>query len=216
MKTPTNWNQITIGQFQHINAAIKSYPDNAVSQSVWMLAALTGKSREELLAMDFTREFKPLMAELNWVNTTPLPEQLPAEFEVDGQKYRLVYDIKQRTTGQFIDLAHFAAEPESIITNLHYILAVLCVPGGQKDHSVDFEQRAKIFRDKMTIDIAYPIATFFLKQWLDSLPRILTYLEKRAMKKRSLWKRITGLLSVMAGWLRWIKWPKTAPGGTTT
>lgn len=215
MKVPKNWNEITIGQFQHINAAIKNYPDNAVSQSVWMLAALAGKSREELLAMDFTREFKPLMAELDWINTTPLPEKLPAEFEVDNQKYKLVYDIKQRTTGQFIDLAHFSSEPEEIIPNLHFILAILCVPEGQKDHSVNFEQRAKLFREKITIDIAYPIATFFLKQWLDSLPRILTYLEKRAMK-RPLWKRITGLLSAMAGWLRWIKWLKTAPSGTIT
>lgn len=214
MKIAKNWNQIKIGQFQQIHAALKNYPDNAITQSVWMLSALTGKTREELLAMDFTTEFKPLMQKFDWLHTSQLPTQLPKNFEINGQQYTPAYDIKQRTTGQFADLAHLTAQPENIITNLHQILAVLCPPDGQKNHAEGFEQRAKLFAEKLTIAVAYPIATFFLKRWADSLPHILTYLEKQT--KPNLLTRIIGWLKVMAGWLPWMRWQKTAPSGTTT
>jgi hypothetical protein len=214
MNLPKNWNEINIGQFQQINTALKNYPDNAITQAVWMLNAFTGKTREELLAMDFNKDFKPLMKQLDWINVTPLPTQLPKQFEVDGEEYTLVYDMKQRTTGQFVDLAHFTTEPENIIPNLHQILAVLCVPTGQKNHADGFEQRAKLFKEKLSIAVAYPIATFFLRLWLDSLPHILTYLEKQAKPaKKNLWTRITGLLPAMAGWQPLMRWRKTARSG---
>lgn len=217
MKIAKNWNEISIGQFQQINTAIKNYPDNAITQAVWMLNALTGKTREELLAMDFSKEFKPLMAELEWVNATALPTQLPKQFELDGQQYTLVYDMKQRTTGQFVDLAHLTTDPENIIANLHLILAVLCVPNGQKDHAIGFEQRAKIFQQQLPIAIAYPIATFFLKLWLDSLPHILTFLENQMTpKKKTLKTRIIGLLRAMAGWQPLMRWRKTVRSGIFT
>lgn len=213
MKIAKNWNEINIGQFQQINAALKNYPDNAITQAVWMLNALTDKSREELLALDFAKEFKPLMKELDWVNTTPLPTKLPKKFGLDGQHYNLVYDMKQRTTGQFVDLAHLTTEPDNIIPNLHQILAVLCVPDGQKDHAIGFEERAKFFQNHLTITIAYPIATFFLKLWLDSLPHILTYLEKQTMTKKNWKMRITGLIKDMAGWQPLMRWRKTVRSG---
>lgn len=214
MKIAKNWNEISIGQFQQINTALKNYPDNAITQAVWMLNALTGIPREELLVMDFSKDFKPLMKELEWVNTTALPTQLPKEFELDGEQYTLVYDMKQRTTGQFVDLAHLTTEPDNIIANLHQILAVLCIPTGQKDHAIGFEQRAKNFQQRLPIAIAYPIATFFLRLWLDSLPHILTYLEKQMVpKKRTLWTRIIGLLRAMVGWQPLIRWRKTVRSG---
>ena len=58
MKIAKNWNEISIGQFQQINTALKNYPDNAITQAVWMLNALTGIPREELLVMDFSKDFK--------------------------------------------------------------------------------------------------------------------------------------------------------------
>lgn len=213
MKIAKNWNEIHIGQFQQINLALKNYPDNAITQAVWMLAALTDKTREELLAMDFAQEFKPLMKQLDWVNTTPLPTQLPKQFELEGQKFNLVYDMKQRTTGQFVDLAHLASEPENIIPNLHQILAVLCIPQGQKDHAIGFEQRAKLFQQKLPITIAYPIATFFLKLWLDSLPHILTYLEKQTNPKPTWKTRIIGFIKGTVGWQPLMRWRKTVRSG---
>ncbi len=213
MKIAKNWNEINVGQFQQINAALKNYPDNAITQAVWMLDALTDKSRKELLALDFSKEFKPLMKELDWVNATPLPTQLPKQFELGGQLYRLIYDMKQRTTGQFVDLAHLTSEPENIIPNLHQILAVLCVPHGQKDHAIDFEQRAKYFKNNLPIAIAYPIATFFLKLWLDSLPHILTYLEKQTQPKKSLKMRIIGFIKDTVGLPPLMQWRKTVRSG---
>jgi hypothetical protein len=216
MNIAKNWNQISIGQFQQINAAIKNYPDNAITQAVWILSALTGNTREELLALDFAKDFKPMMRQLDWVHSTPLPSQLPKQFELEGDSYQLVYEMKQRTTGQFIDLAHFTADPEQIIPNLHFILAVLCIPLGQKDHAEGFEQRAKLFQQKLSIAIAYPIATFFLKLWVDSLPHILTYLEQQAApQKKKWWMKIIGLLRATGGWLQLIRWRKTAPNGTS-
>lgn len=217
MNIANNWNRISIGQFQQINAALKNYPDNVITQSVWILNALTGKTRDELLSLDFVKDFKPLMHELDWVHTTPLPTQLPKQFELEGGHYTLVYDMKQRTTGQFVDLAHFTADPEQIIPNLHFILAVLCVPEEQKNHAEGFEQRAKLFQQKLSIAIAYPIATFFLKLWVDSLPHILTYLEQQAAPQKKTWRmKIIGLLRATAGWLRLIRWRKTAPNGIST
>lgn len=213
MKIAKNWNEINIGQFQQINAALKNYPDNAITQSVWMLHALTGKSREELLALDFAKEFKPLMQELNWVNTTPLPTQLPKKFELAGVNYQLVYDMKQRTTGQFVDLAHLSSNPENIIPNLHQILAVLCIPEGQKDHAIGFEQRAKYFQNHLSIAIAYPIATFFLKLWLDCLPHILTFLENEITPKKTLKTRIIGFIKDTVGWQPLMRWRKTVRSG---
>ncbi len=213
MKIAKNWNEITIGQFQQINTALKNYPDNAITQAVWMLNALTDISREELLAMDYNQAFKPLMKKIGWINNSPLPTQLPKSFELDGEQYNLVYDMKQRTTGQFVDLAHLSTDSENIIPNLHQILAVLCIPKGQKDHAIDFEQRAKHFQNKLSIAVAYPIATFFLRLWLDSLPHILTYLEKQKQHKKPLKTRIIGSIKDMVGLQPLMRRRKTVRSG---
>ena len=63
-------------------------------------------------------------------------------------------------------------------------MAVICLPKGEKYSSETFEDRANIFKDKLTMDIVFPLSVFFYKVLNDSLPNIVNSLNEEVMKMK--------------------------------
>jgi len=62
-------------------------------------------------------------------------------------------------------------------------LAVICLPKGSKYNGNTLE-RAEVFRSKLTMDVVFPIAGFFLTVLNNSLPDIQDYLSKKIQSQQ--------------------------------
>lgn len=72
IQLPNNWDNVTCGQLKRI-LDVWDTSDNNITIAVETIHILTGVEKHELLKLDFNKEFKPLMLQLEWMQTTPLP-----------------------------------------------------------------------------------------------------------------------------------------------
>lgn len=155
MKLPKGWHEVTIKQYLGINDLIIDQSIDMIDKQVRVIAELTGRSIDEIEQLDLS-EFKSMCSQTSFLYEKP-SDRLTGSFIIDGVKY-IFYPTKPiRKAKDFIDLSHLTKDKDHILDNIHKIMAVFCKPETEQD----FNERAEIFLQKLTIDKAYPIAVFF-------------------------------------------------------
>jgi hypothetical protein len=173
-----NWSDITLGQYQHSLMILGTdFPD--FNKEVELVCYLLNLPKEEVVKMPIPK-YKEYAAKLDFM-TKKHNEKMRTEFEVEGQKFDVIWQMQKRTAGQMIDLTMLTKEPELIYDRLHELMAVVCIPKG-KDYDGDIAERAQLFKDNLTMDIVFPIADFFLKTLKSSLEAIRDYLTTNAQR----------------------------------
>jgi hypothetical protein len=170
-----SWNKLPIKTFIDINNINLNRLDG-FDADYHMVKALTGLSDEEVDAMPIP-EFKKALAKSAFMLTTNFGKPR-TKFTIDGVEYKINWRIELKTAGQYIDLTHYCKKP---FENMHYIMSVLTFFGKYTPDEV--EERAKIFYEKLTMDVVYPICLFFSKVLNDSMIDIQAYLIKDMNKK---------------------------------
>jgi hypothetical protein len=173
-----NWSDITLGQYQHSLMILGTdLPD--FNKEVELVCYLLNLPKEEVLKMPIPK-YKGYADELNFMMKS-YNGKMATEFELDGKKFDVIWQMQKRTAGQMIDLTMLTKEPELINDRLHEIMAVICIPKG-KAYDGDIAERAQLFKDNLTMDVVFPIADFFLKTLKNSLEAIRDYLITNAQK----------------------------------
>lgn len=171
------WSDITIGQFQKMNA-IDGVRLDTFDANLALVQAIEGLTDEEVLALPIP-EYKNYLASYAGLTDEELAKYKPVkEFTIDDKKYIVNWRLEDRTAAQFIDLTELTKNQEQIIEKLHQLMAVLCLQKDEPYTAATFEERSKLFQDKLPITIAYPLSVFFWKVLNESLPTILNYLEQ--------------------------------------
>lgn len=175
---PTSWSEVSIAKFLNLEKA-KDYPGNNIHKYNALLAAAADVDVKELESNFDFKQALSLDKDLEWILT--YPDEIIREFTIDGVKYKLRYDIYSASTGQYADLTEYLKKYKETgdLTQLVYCAAVMCVPEGDKYDGSKVEERTRLFRDKLTIDILYPYTAFFLELWKRSEPIIKTSLRNR-------------------------------------
>jgi hypothetical protein len=176
LTVPTNWGEITIGQFIELNRANQLDLDPLESM-IELLAILTKEDRERIDKISID-SIKKCYSKLGFLNTR-VQGSIKEILEFDGVTYKADLNIKKFCAGQYLDLKNYTKDPKENLFNLHYIMTVFYIPVGKKygeDYSLN--DLAGLFYDKMSIEVSNPIAVFFstlLKDWKiviqDSLKR---------------------------------------------
>ena len=176
MNIPSSWSEITIYQYQLIDDILKDTTSEILDKNIKILACLLNKGVDEVEDMD-VNVFKKLVEKSAFL-FEPIPNfKLPVDIEIKGVKYYFEPVNPIRTFGQFVDMSVFTKDVEANTQNLHNILACLFVK--KKGYKrVDHSEVAKLLRDNLTMDKAFPIALFFCEVFKKSLPIIQDYLEK--------------------------------------
>lgn len=185
---PTNWNQITVGNFIHLCEIQAAKYEHAIDMDINIIALLTERTIDEVNEMNLL-ELKKEVGKLKFMEKLP-KEKIQSAFYVKGQMYDVCLDMTKLTGAQVVDIQHFFEKgKENPITQAHNLLACLCrkrkwllLPGKYdgKGHS---EVASAIFLN-LTMDIAYPILLFFSKVGNSLLPDIQNYLILRVAKMR--------------------------------
>ncbi len=165
MGIPTSFNQVTIGQYIKADAIIGGDLDN-IQKNIHLAMLFTGKSEEEICTKPIP-EIAEMVNKLKFLyNASDLATKPNRKFMLNGVSYTICWDVKQLTGGQFVDLSNYCKSKESIMENMHKIIAVMTYESrwlGYKYDKVD--ERAQIFYDDLPLSIANPMVVFFWNVW---------------------------------------------------
>lgn len=180
----SNYNELTLSKFLELRQMDWTDRDE-VEMEVETMSILADMSEDDILDMPIM-EYRKLAAQANFLTEEPKPaSRPPKEITINGRVYTVLKDVKEMTTGQFIDYQSYIKEPEKAEQNLPFIMSCFCIPKGQKYGDYDIES---VIPDMSQIPITtvLTISGFFFRKSQTLLSAMLTYLEwktKKMMRK---------------------------------
>lgn len=170
-----NWSNLTIGKYQEIVATQESGLDDLVKmiEVVRIMEDMTIEQAHDLSLKEVSQLFN------SYTFLQELPEKVSSNFVIDNVRYHVCLDISKINAAQFIDLKEFTKEHQNLNGNLHLVLAVLSLPKGKKYEGSNVIDRANLFRNKLTCEIALPIIVFFWTFFCEYTIAMSDYLEQK-------------------------------------
>lgn len=171
---PKDWSGVTIRQFQEIQDLINEGCEDKNLLNIAIISVLSGWPIEQVEALS-VKSYKKILSVLTFISE-PITGQLKKQFKLNGLKYRVVSNIYELTSGQYITLMHFIKDEETILKNLHNIMALFCIPYekkwyGHKKGKYNAKRHEQIASEMkgVTMDIVNPLSSFFLAKYLKSV-----------------------------------------------
>ena len=168
----TDYNQLTIKDFQELKAIELESFELTIEKEIAVLSILTGFDRDELERCPKS-ELMELTKQTAFFSQ-PVPEVLMKTFKIGFKRYWIELEVKNMTAEQFILINRYTKTEADTIANLHYLMAVISYERRwwkKQPFDKDFEAKAELFRNKLTIDIAYSVSVFFCnlcRSWLQA------------------------------------------------
>lgn len=176
MRLPYSWRQVTIAQYLIIHDVIRDETLDWVDKNIRILSALTGLTAEQLEAYPM-EDIKRAVQRIAFLfEPDKIPKLLPKYFFLKGRLYRVRYEVNKLTAGQYIDIAAFTKDADSVLDNLHSIMAVIARPVFTAYDGANVPARAKLFYDHLPMSVIYPVALFFCNLLRSLTPAIEDYL----------------------------------------
>jgi len=138
--------------------------DGTLESKIKAVAFITGMTIEEVENLPI-EQFKKLGKGLEFPELKD--DGYKPVLRLKGLKLISASTIKELTAGEFVDLTHYTKDQESIIENLHKILAIFYKPKYgwfNKKKYTRAEVSDKILNE-VDIKDAYGYSVFFLKSW---------------------------------------------------
>lgn len=178
-----NYNQLTIKQFLKIKL-ISELEQDPLHRKVLILSEISGQSVDDIESMPIGDMIEALKG-LDKIENLQTDEKIKLKFKVGGRRFIVKWKEQELTSEQFIDVSHFCKDPDKILSNIHNILASVCVKrnwyGKELGYKGDkHKEIADLFYNEMKIATAYPIMLFFCKYYEELQRNILTFLELEA------------------------------------
>lgn len=196
---PTSFEELILGKYQEIVEINKELP--FLEKYVKILNILTGIDEEKIKEIDI----KQLNVISNAISYIFKEEQkgLIDRFKLDGTKYGFNNHLTSIKFGEFIDLEEFSKSDE-VNKNLHILMAILYRPikrfkkrtifsylKKEKDDKYEIEdynsdevmERAKLFKEKLSMDKVLGTMVFFSLLRLTIIQRTAGYSERKMKKE---------------------------------
>jgi len=160
-----DYNNVTILQFQRLNAGRQNPDDDNLTAGLDILQIFEGKTEAEVKSMTMDNFDKALYKYRFLVDGLPEDVQWLKTFELNGKTYKVVQTPELWDVGQFISMGVLIKDKTRIIDNCHLIVSTMTRDGRT------IHERANEFQEGLSIMVAYPLAVFFCavmaKLWHD-------------------------------------------------
>jgi hypothetical protein len=179
MRDVKDWSDITVGQYQEMMLV---QTDNEITKFIECISIALDCDPAEIREMPFS-EYNNLQKKMEFISREPTAD-IVERFELDGIRYGLEPDMSLITTGVFIDAEQFKQDP---VENLHNTLALIYRPiisETETEWTIEphqakgFEKRAKLFKEKMSIETVLGATVFFSLLGVELSTLFLTSLNK--------------------------------------
>ena len=155
-----------------------------IDVQVEIIAILADMPEEEVINLPLT-EYKKMVSKTAFLATQPKEMKNPPKtIKVNGREYDVVSDVRNFTTGQYIDYQSYIKDPENLEKNFDKMMSIFLIPKGKKyGNGYDIAEVVKDALD-ISVETVIGLSRFFFQQLQSSINNTLTYLEWM-MKKLS-------------------------------
>jgi hypothetical protein len=180
-----NWKDVTVWQWQQLQAITKKKDDTELDKAVKTLAILTNRTESQIDSLSISELNKELKA-IDWISKTDANPK-PVDFiKVNGKKYRCIYDVRLIPFGRYIESKFFS---EDVVLNLHKIAASMVRPmkltwRGWKVAKYDASKHEDYAQDLLSapFEAIYGSVVFFCQVFSDSIKSSKDFMKEDLMK----------------------------------
>ena len=182
----TDYNGLTLGQYQAIDKVINDTSRDELEQQVGILAILAGTTEAELLRLPLA-DYATLAGQSAFLRE-PLAKvpKVAKQYQVGSYTLQPCKDYTKLTAGQYIDFQAFTRD------KLDYcgLLSVLLVPKGKAyGDGYDTAEVRQAIADHLPMPDGMALIAFFLRQYAVLIRASLTYCTHELRKMKDQRKR---------------------------
>lgn len=178
-----SWEDVTFKKYLQIKKVMEEEGDE-LDKALSFLRILTGTDYSKVPI----NEYMEKVAELSFLQTDLPTIDVPKTINVNGKKYKVIYDADNMSTAQFFDYMNYIKMPTD--EKIAYLTAVFLLPDNAKvyNEGYDFQEVVNDVMD-MPLQIVNSIAFFLLTKSRASLKHSLYSLMGQTMMNKSIkWK----------------------------
>jgi hypothetical protein len=120
---PRTWADITVFQWQQLTTIFTDTDNSDLDMIVKAGAVVLGKTEHEIDSWGMDR-IKAMGRDIAFLHE-PLEPKAARTIDVNGRRYRCIYDIGRMPAARYIESKHFGTDPNG---NLHRIAASMVMP----------------------------------------------------------------------------------------
>jgi hypothetical protein len=188
MKICRTWDEVNIRQFIELSRLKED--EDVINYYMKVVSILSGKPFAEVEAMNIT-ELKSALKLVKFVDELPSNSLIPTRIKLNGNTYDVQLRVDLLKGGQYIDLKTYTKNEQSIIDNMHNIIALFLQPMRkrfwwyvpQKYDVAQMQEAAADVLNHMSVGDAYPMAVFFWNLLLNLTDATHEYISKETMKE---------------------------------
>lgn len=170
------WSDLPVGMLEQIRVADKDIDDED-TKVITIAGILADKTYREMMELPLN-ETQRLIRNTAFLYTQPKPKKLSSVYRLNGTTYRIMKNMNDITTAQFIDYQTIAKESGERVSEF---LSIFFIPEGCKYNDGNYD-REKVVDDiscHLSAEEALGIAGFFTKRCVRLIRRTLLLLETK-------------------------------------
>lgn len=174
------YKDVTILQAQQLERSRLINMDNVYEIGKDILNIFEGIDKKEVDQWS-VNYFNKRLKKYKFLSTELPSDEWVKEFECQGKTYTVMQTPDKWNISQFSSIAALTKSQEEIMNNCHTIIAVMVSKNAGLD---EIKETADTFRNHLSIDVAFPIAVFFLAV-MSNLPSSIVHYLKEVRERGS-------------------------------
>lgn len=183
IKVPTNWNEVTLKQFDKILEISNNKELTVIEREIKLISILTNTDESTITQLD-APTFQMISDKLGFLSTKP-DKKIPVDsFILNGKDYHADLAPRSWSAGQFLDYKVLAGE--DIDKKAARLIACFVYPEGAayNDGSYDVEDVVNDINDYMSVSEVTGFTDFFMLQFAAFAKALLAYSERTIKKSK--------------------------------
>lgn len=180
-----NYNDMSISLWREIRETLEDMGEaGELEVQVALISLLSGMEEDEIRNLPL-KEYSDMAAKTRFLIQQPNVKAVrPRNLTINGKKYDLVDDVKDLTTGQYIDYQTYMQDNEDF-KNLAKVLSVFIVPKGKGyNEGYDVEDVIRELDEHLSIQIALGVCFFFREKYRSWLNLMQASFKRKMMRMR--------------------------------
>ena len=170
----SNWSELPIGIYQQIYD-INNLHCSDDEKDFRSTALLAGMNYNDFLNLRL-EDVRELSSSAAWVYTEPKRKKVKREYHIGNTDYRLMRDVNEMTTAQYIDFQTLIGEQDWYYYRLPELMAIVLIPKGcEYNEGYNHNDTVEEIREYFNVEDALSVADFFCKQFEKCIRRLLNF-----------------------------------------